>query len=310
MPPEHENTKPVSDKQRAANRANAQASTGPRSPGGKRRSATNATTHGVWAVSLFPIPGGLYAEDPFEFWGFVEAIIEGLGPRDVLETQQAKQVALAYLRLDRLERLATDLADADGTLSGGEALRVSDPDAYLRNLGAGEEGPPAPPRVWIGTRDHVLTLLHTAHDILDVLREPHDDHAPEWDLLAEFVRRRRGDGTTALPGVWDDRHTPETPDEWKRAFDALVRRYWATNDEAITWVSQFIHTEIPRLGQVAGRALAVAAHRTLDNSFGRATQLRSRINRELVTHLGIYGQLQRRVMPDDDTTDDEEQPCY
>jgi hypothetical protein len=47
-------TKPVSEQQLAANRANAAASTGPRSPEGKARSAQNSRKHGFTATT-FPI---------------------------------------------------------------------------------------------------------------------------------------------------------------------------------------------------------------------------------------------------------------
>jgi len=44
----------VSDKQLAANRANAQRSTGPRTPEGKAIARYNALTHGILARAVIP----------------------------------------------------------------------------------------------------------------------------------------------------------------------------------------------------------------------------------------------------------------
>jgi hypothetical protein len=53
--PNAEPKRPVSERRLAANRANAQKSTGPRTPEGKRRSALNATRHGILSQVLhFP----------------------------------------------------------------------------------------------------------------------------------------------------------------------------------------------------------------------------------------------------------------
>ena len=48
---------PISDKQLAANRANAAKSTGPRTPEGKARSAQNSRIHGFTASSFTVVPG-------------------------------------------------------------------------------------------------------------------------------------------------------------------------------------------------------------------------------------------------------------
>jgi hypothetical protein len=45
--------RPVSERKLSANRANAQKSTGPRTPEGKRRVARNAVKHGILAREVF-----------------------------------------------------------------------------------------------------------------------------------------------------------------------------------------------------------------------------------------------------------------
>lgn len=52
-----------------------------------------------------------------------------------------------------------------------------------------------------------------------------------------------------------------------------------------------------------GAPLAAAASSTLENSFSRASQLRTRVNRDLMTHLRIYSEMQKRVLVAEDMED-------
>lgn len=80
----------------AANRANAAASTGPRTPQGKRRAACNALKHGLFSQAAL-IPG----EDPEELAEFRTAMLECLRPRDVLQGILADRVISETWRLRR-----------------------------------------------------------------------------------------------------------------------------------------------------------------------------------------------------------------
>ena len=70
-----------SERKLAANRLNAQKSTGPRTPAGKAESSRNATTHGLTARRA-PIMRG---EDPAEFEAFAQALRDDLRPRGAAE---------------------------------------------------------------------------------------------------------------------------------------------------------------------------------------------------------------------------------
>ncbi len=67
-------------RQKAANRANAQNSTGPRTPEGKAKSSLNAVSHGFAAATHF-----IDGEDPDEFYGLQIDLIRELQPATHLE---------------------------------------------------------------------------------------------------------------------------------------------------------------------------------------------------------------------------------
>lgn len=108
MPDTH---KPISDKQLAANRANAQRSTGPRTPEGKTRSAQNARKHGFTA-STFAI---VRLEELDEIAHLKSDLIAVYQPINSQELYAIERIALAQqmmLRGARLEAgLFTDCLD-------------------------------------------------------------------------------------------------------------------------------------------------------------------------------------------------------
>ena len=71
---------PVSARKLAANRANAQRSTGPRTAAGKARAAGNALVHGVLSRRVV-LPG----EDPAEFVAFADSWRAYLTPGSPVE---------------------------------------------------------------------------------------------------------------------------------------------------------------------------------------------------------------------------------
>ena len=98
-------TKPLSDKQVAANRANAALSTGPRSPEGKSRSAQNARKHGFTA-STFAV---VRLEELDEVARLRQDAIAVYQPVNSQELFAVERIALAQQALLRVERLHTGL---------------------------------------------------------------------------------------------------------------------------------------------------------------------------------------------------------
>src|SRR6266540_1873467 len=87
-----------------ANRANAQKSTGPRSPEGKSVSRFNALKHGMDAASIV-IPG----EDPAEYQGLLNLYIEEFQPRCASEYFHVDAMLRANWLKRRLEAVEADL---------------------------------------------------------------------------------------------------------------------------------------------------------------------------------------------------------
>jgi len=85
--------------QTIANRANAQKSTGPRTPEGRAKVAQNAVKHGLLARAAV-----LQGEDPQEFAGYREQMLEELYPDGMLATALAERVVSLSGRLQRAAR--------------------------------------------------------------------------------------------------------------------------------------------------------------------------------------------------------------
>jgi hypothetical protein len=92
-------THTVSDRQLAANRANAQKSTGPKTPEGKSRSSQNAATHNLSSTSnqsphtLVPEP------DRQDYAAFAQDLRQNLNPTSPLEELLVERIALLGYKL-------------------------------------------------------------------------------------------------------------------------------------------------------------------------------------------------------------------
>jgi hypothetical protein len=95
--------KNVSDKQLAANRRNAQLSTGPRTPEGKARSRWNALKHGVLAQAVIPEPLQPY-ESRQQFDHLLATLRQELAPQSAIEEMLVETIAACYWRLARVVR--------------------------------------------------------------------------------------------------------------------------------------------------------------------------------------------------------------
>lgn len=105
----------LSQRQLLANRRNAQKSTGPKTPEGKRRSARNAIRHGLYAKDfLLATREQLRAEGRFE--EFARNLYETLGPRDASEAALVTRIVNAAWQMRRAIRFEVESTPAQCAL--------------------------------------------------------------------------------------------------------------------------------------------------------------------------------------------------
>jgi hypothetical protein len=97
-----------SERQNEANKLNAQRSTGPRTPEGKQRVASNALKHGLTGKQVV-----LPYENPDEFDEFRSALLKDLDPRGALEEILADKIVADAWRLRRVPGLEAALHRRD-----------------------------------------------------------------------------------------------------------------------------------------------------------------------------------------------------
>jgi hypothetical protein len=120
----------ISQRQLEANRANAQRSTGPRTPEGKARSATNAFRHGLTGQISVKTD-----EDRVAFEKFTQSIISDLQPEGAIETQVALSIAEGHWRLNRI-RSVEDNIFALGHYSPAGDIEVDNPELQAALISA------------------------------------------------------------------------------------------------------------------------------------------------------------------------------
>jgi len=120
----------TTEAQIAANRVNAQRSTGPKSPSGKRKSSKNALRHGLSAKALVAM-----SETVEDFEDFRAAMRASLQPQDAVEEQLFERVVLSAWRLRRVSRAEATVLQRQSQYwrarHGGERLRDHEGGVFL-----------------------------------------------------------------------------------------------------------------------------------------------------------------------------------
>jgi hypothetical protein len=135
----------TSAKQLAANRRNAQLSTGPKTKNGKERSRRNALRHGLTAETVIGV-----LEDPRHYKAFEAAIVASYAPRSPVERELTLRLASLFWRLRRATAIEAGLFQIQGEIlrerrrRQAAAASLSDrTNEAVRRILAGAQGPPA-----------------------------------------------------------------------------------------------------------------------------------------------------------------------
>ncbi len=196
--------KPTSDKQIAANKRNAQKSTGPKSEAGKARSSRNAETHGAYARELHPFGSGPYGESPIEFYDQAAKLIAGFEPEDELIGKLAKRATDALMKMDRLDAFEAEMSLVTG-------IPEADAKMFCGDLRAAE------------FVEHDMECLKeiAKADMPGMDADPEFLEELDWEPIAKLIRKLL---TTEciIPGLWDDDHEPNTNDEWEKAARVIL----------------------------------------------------------------------------------------
>ncbi len=116
--------KKPSEKQLAANRANAQLSSGPKTEEGKRRSSLNARRHNLTGQVTSMTPEDRVAHDAFS-----ASMIKAMAPEGVLELQLAQRIATDSWRLNRSSAIEDNIF-ALGFTDHADDLDIDHPELH------------------------------------------------------------------------------------------------------------------------------------------------------------------------------------
>jgi hypothetical protein len=124
----------ATDKQIAANRLNAQKSTGPRTLAGRQRSRRNAVRHGLTAETVV-----LAFESADEYAAFEKTIVADYEPQTTVEHQLVARIASLFWRLRRAAAIETGLLQIQGQMLRDRIAETRpaaelDPLRVFRNL--------------------------------------------------------------------------------------------------------------------------------------------------------------------------------
>ena len=271
--------RPISEKQRDANRRNASQSTGPKTEAGKQASRMNAVTHGLLAKAVV-ITAGDYQEDEQEFGQLLEDLREQFTPVGVVEDLEVQKIALCYWRKMRAVRYEHGaIRKRTGDMREREELRHEQHVDSARQFGANLERSARGIQYLIDTLEWVKeqaldgTVPEASREWLEQTFPdeftPPDETLDEETLLAEPTAAGTG-------GIGDDRpQLVDKIDEQLRRLSRLREKVAAT--EELNLESRLRAAALPARGAVDKLIRYEASNdRELDRAIKRLERMQER----------------------------------
>lgn len=216
----------------AANKANAQLSTGPRSSAGKARARWNSLKHGLRA-ELVVVP-----TESAEAWNeHREAVLESVAPQNYLESIFAERAALAAWRLRRAARFERALVADEQTSAEKRVTEHRYGDYGKKDR---------------GTLERALAQQETALRALDLAEGKGPDQEivdADWDDDFWFVNGLVEDAGAQVAGITLEAYTGDDGDKWERFPPSVYER---TED----------YYKPPTVGEVRAALAALWQHNT------------------------------------------------
>jgi hypothetical protein len=231
----------ASEAQTAANRANAQRSTGPKTQKGKKKSSRNALKHGLSAASLVVLN-----ETVEDYEDFAAAMRQSLRPQGAVEEQLFERVVLCAWRLRRVSRFEAALIRRSGEelrhMNAGSRLPIDEGKAFGRTSGLGDLA-----RLEAGLersfeRAFALLLDQQRSRQID---EEEDEREALHAAAALAIPRTMFPRATDLPSPYDDgltrsryddgfpsKHLSDYPEELRERNLAALRHRFAQEQDA------------------------------------------------------------------------------
>ena len=258
----------TSPAQHAANRRNAEKSTGPRTEDGKKRSAMNAIKHGGYTLQYDPIAATILEENHDAVQTLMEALIEDLEPTTPMEYVLAQSVAHKIVGQQRVDRLASPLASS---LELDQVTRDT--------LEGGSRG--------------VLLFWQRIANALEALEGRADQEIQSEQLAREFHRRVPTSKPLKSRYSDDSVREPATEREWDAKLASMIRGLVGDGDIGVNMLVEFQGLAWEDVLRQERTAAGIEARMLLDQ-FRDLTNVQDRVQRSVSHQLKIYWDVKDR----------------